>query len=109
MARTGDGQTALVTGASAGIGVDLAECLSCLCPGPTISKFRERAGTGKTRRARAGEPMGSAEVALLGYDGWRANKRVVITGARNVILATLVPFLPRRAILGIVHNLQSPA
>ena len=23
--------------------------VSCLCPGPTVSKFRERAGTGKTR------------------------------------------------------------
>jgi len=83
--------------------------VSCLCPGPTVSKFRERAGTGKTRLARAGTPMGSAEVAKLGYDGWRANKRVVITGARNVILATLAPLLPRRVILGLVHNLQSPA
>jgi short-subunit dehydrogenase len=83
--------------------------VSCLCPGPTASKFRERAGTGKTRLARAGTPMGSAEVAKLGYDGWRANRRVVITGARNVLMARLVPFLPRRAVLGLVHNLQSPA
>ncbi|MFN8644041.1 MAG: hypothetical protein U0802_21190 [Candidatus Binatia bacterium] len=52
--------------------------------------------------------MSSAEVARLGYAGWQANRRVVITGARNAILARLVPFLPRRTILGIVHNLQSP-
>ena len=83
--------------------------VSCLCPGPTVSKFRERAGTGKTRLSRASTPMGSAEVAKLGYDGWRANRRVVITGMRNVVLARLVPFLPRRAVLGLVHNLQSPA
>jgi hypothetical protein len=53
--------------------------------------------------------MSSAEVAQLGYDGWRANERVVVTGARNRLLATLVPFLPRRALLSLVHNLQSPA
>src|SRR5690242_17153885 len=82
--------------------------VSCLCPGPTTSKFRERAGTGKTRLSNAGTPMPSMAVAKLGYDGWRANKRVVITGARNVLLATLVPFLPRRAVLGLVHSLQSP-
>jgi short-subunit dehydrogenase len=30
--------------------------VSCLCPGPTESKFRERAGTGRTRLARAARP-----------------------------------------------------
>jgi short-subunit dehydrogenase len=83
--------------------------VSCLCPGPTTSKFRERAGTGNTRLSRVGTPMPSAEVAQQGYDGWRANQRVVITGARNAILASLVPFLPRRVVLGIVHNMQGPA
>jgi len=83
--------------------------VSCLCPGPTTSKFRERAGTGKTRLSRVGTPMPSAEVAQQGYDGWRANQRVVITGARNAILASLVPFLPRRVVLGLVKSMQSPA
>ena len=27
--------------------------VSCCCPGPTVSKFRERAGTGKTRISQA--------------------------------------------------------
>ena len=82
--------------------------VSCCCPGPTASKFRERAGTGKTRISQAGTPMSSAEVAKLGYDGWRANQRVVVTGTRNQILATLSPLLPRRVVLSLVHNLQSP-
>ena len=82
--------------------------VSCLCPGPTESNFRARAGTGKTRLSRAGAPMTSASVARLGYRGWQRNRRVVITGARNKLLATLAPFLPRRTLLGIVHNLQSP-
>jgi hypothetical protein len=82
--------------------------VSCLCPGPTTSKFRERAGTGKTRLSRAGTPMSSASVALLGYRAWKRNKRVEITGLRNRLLARLVPFLPRTTILGLVRNLQSP-
>jgi short-subunit dehydrogenase len=83
--------------------------VSCLCPGPTTSSFRERAGTGKTRLARAGTPMSSSLVAQLGYRGWQENRRVVITGARNALLARLAPFLPRRLLLAAVHNLQSPA
>jgi len=83
--------------------------VSCLCPGPTVSNFRETAGTGKTRLSRAGgTPMPSGVVADEGYRGWKANQRVVITGTRNRVLARLVPFLPRKTILGLVHNLQSP-
>ncbi len=83
--------------------------VSCLCPGPTVSKFRERAGTGKVRLSQAGgTPMSSASVAVLGYRAWKRNKRVEITGLRNRVLARLVPFLPRTTILGIVRNLQSP-
>lgn len=83
--------------------------VSCLCPGPTVSKFRERAGTGKTKLSQAGgTPMPSAVVAQMGYDAWKKNKRVEITGTRNRVLASLVPFMPRKALLGIVRNLQSP-
>ena len=82
--------------------------VSCLCPGPTKSNFRERAGTGNTRLSRAGTPMSSAAVAEMGYRAWKENRRVVVTGARNAILASLVPFMPRRTLLGIIHKLQSP-
>jgi short-subunit dehydrogenase len=82
--------------------------VSCLCPGPTVSEFRERAGTGKTRLSRAGTPMSSQSVAGMGYDAWQANKRVEITGVRNRVTASLVPFLPRTTVLRIVRNLQSP-
>ncbi|HEY0301342.1 MAG TPA: SDR family oxidoreductase [Rhizomicrobium sp.] len=83
--------------------------VSCLCPGPTVSQFRERAGTGKTKLAsNLGDAMASAPVAQMGYRGWQRNRRVVITGARNRMLASLTPFLPRKTLLGIVHNMQSP-
>ena len=82
--------------------------VSCLCPGPTVSKFRERAGTGKTRLSRTGTPMPSMTVARMGYEAWRANRRVEVTGLRNRVMAAAVPFVPRTAALGIVRNLQSP-
>ena len=83
--------------------------VSCLCPGPTESKFRERAGTGKTRLAKSAKVMASAPVARQGYEGWKRNKRVVVTGARNAMQAGLVPFIPRATLLSIVRNIQSPA
>ena len=82
--------------------------VSCLCPGPTVSKFRDRAGTHKKKLARAATPMSSASVAELGYRAWQANKRVEVTGLRNRVMAAAVPFFPRSAVLGIVRNLQSP-
>ncbi len=82
--------------------------VSCLCPGPTVSKFRERAGTGKTRISQAGTPMSSMRVARMGYDAWQDNKRVEVTGMRNRVTASLAPFLPRTMLLRIVRNLQSP-
>ena len=82
--------------------------VSCLCPGPTVSKFRERAGTGKTKPARVGAPMSSASVARMGYRAFQKNQRVMITGFRNRMLARLGPFLPRKTLLNTVYNLQSP-
>src|SRR5262249_15041978 len=82
--------------------------VSCLCPGPTVSKFRERAGTGKTRLAKASTAMASMPVAEEGYRGWQANKRVVITGARNRVTAELAQIMPRSLVLRMVRYIQSP-
>src|SRR2546428_143386 len=83
--------------------------VSCLCPGPTTSHFRERAGTGRTRLAHMGTPMSSAVVAEMGYQAWQQTRRVIVTGARNALVANLIPLLPRRTVLSLVHRLQSPA
>lgn len=81
--------------------------VSCLCPGPTASRFRERAGTGRTNLAKASPVAASLPVAERGYRGFQADERVVITGARNRAVAGLVRFLPRRAVLRMVRELQS--
>jgi uncharacterized protein len=81
--------------------------VSCLCPGPTVSHFRERAGTGKTRLAKASAAMASMPVAEEGYRGWQANKRVVVTGARNRVVAELARVMPRSLLLRMVRYIQS--
>jgi uncharacterized protein len=82
--------------------------VSCLCPGPTTSKFRERSGTDKKKLSKAAASMSSQSVAELGYRAWQANKRVEITGLRNRVVAAAVAFVPRRVVLGAVRTLQSP-
>jgi len=83
--------------------------VSCLCPGPTVSRFRERAGTGKTRLASASAAAASMPVARAGYRGWQDDRRVVITGARNRVMAELAQVMPRRAVLRMVRHLQTPS
>jgi short-subunit dehydrogenase len=80
--------------------------VSCLCPGPTASGFRARAGTGATRLSVVSPVAASMPVAEAGYRGWCADKRVVITGARNKLMAGLVPFMPRRTLLRVVRYIQ---
>lgn len=82
--------------------------VSCLCPGPTVSKFRERAGTGKTKLARASKAVPSAPVARAGYEGFKTNKRVVVTGMNNKFIAGFGKYMPRETLLKMVRNLQSP-
>jgi len=83
--------------------------VSCLCPGPTASGFRDRAGTGKTNLANASAVMPSMPVAEEGYLGWRKNRRVVITGTRNRIGARFARIMPRAMVLRVVRGLQSPS
>jgi uncharacterized protein len=80
--------------------------VSCLCPGPTESKFRERAGTGRTRLGKTSKVMASMPVAQEGYEGFLSNKRVVVTGGRNKMMVTASRTLPRGMVLKTVRNLQ---
>jgi short-subunit dehydrogenase len=52
--------------------------------------------------------MPSMPVAEQGYRGFQANKRVVITGARNRVGAALSQTMPRSMVLRMVRYIQSP-
>jgi short-subunit dehydrogenase len=83
--------------------------VSCLCPGPTVSKFRERAGTGRTRLGKTMAVMPSMPVAQEGYEGFLKNRRVVVTGSRNKMLVGAVKMLPKGQVLKTVRRMQEPA
>lgn len=82
---------------------------TCLCPGLTESKFHDRAGTSGLRLQNLSKAMTAEKVAEIGYRGFQRNKRVVVTGADNKLLAKLVPFIPRRAVLSLASFVLRPA
>ncbi len=67
--------------------------VSCLCPGPTKTKFQATAHMEKTALFRAA--MAATPVARAGYFGMKHNTPVVIPGLTNYIGALLAKFAPR--------------
>ena len=89
----------------AGTGVTV----TVLCPGPTYSRFHERAGTARSTLVAGGLPMASsAAVARAGYRGALAGRRVVIPGLVNTLAAWMVRFAPRFLVTAISAFLSRP-
>jgi uncharacterized protein len=82
--------------------------VSCLCPGPTATEFAEVAALTGTNLFR-GKTMSSAEVARIGYDGWRDGKVLVVTGLSNKLGMALVRVAPRPTVRRLVKRLNSRA
>jgi short-subunit dehydrogenase len=82
--------------------------VTCLCPGPTVSKFHDRARTDKTRLGQI-RMMPSMAVAQQGYEGFQRNQRVVITGVRNKLLVGSGRIAPRSLLLKAVRYMQGEA
>ena len=80
--------------------------ISCLCPGPVETPFFERAGARKSRMFRDPGKMSAETCARIGWDGFMAGKRVVVAGFSNRLITTLMPFLPQRLLLFVVHRMQ---
>ena len=53
--------------------------------------------------------MPSMTVARAGYNAWKQNRPVIVTGGRNAFQAGLVKYIPRKTLLKMVRNVQSPA
>ena len=79
--------------------------VTALCPGPVPSEFQARAGF-RPGFDSAVLNVSAADVALAGYRGLMANKRVVMPGVGVKIVPFLLRLFPRGFILAAVGKLQ---
>jgi short-subunit dehydrogenase len=86
---------------SAGSGVTIC----AVCPGATITNFAEAAQMSHSRLFRR-SAMTAAEVARIGYEGFRAGRPVVVTGLRNRLMAASTRFAPRLVVRKVVKSLN---
>jgi uncharacterized protein len=80
--------------------------VTALCPGPVPTEFQERAGVQPGFDSRILN-MSAAAVALAGYRGLMAGKRVVLPGLAMKIIPLLLRFAPRPIVLAAASRIQS--
>jgi short-subunit dehydrogenase len=80
--------------------------VSCLAPGPTATGFAEEAHMTHTRLFRLGT-MTAADVARIGYEGWKRRKVLVIPGTTNRLGVTLVRVSPRPIVRKLLKRLNT--
>ena len=80
--------------------------VSCLAPGPTQTGFQAAAGMQGARLFRM-RAMDAAEVARVGYRGFRAGRTIVVPGWRNKLTTLSVRFVPRSFARRVAHYLQA--
>jgi short-subunit dehydrogenase len=82
--------------------------VTTLCPGPTESEFKVRAGS---QRSRLFEQfvMDAPRVARVGYDGMMKGKVLVIPGLRNKLIPVAARLTPRPMIAELSHRAARPS
>lgn len=75
--------------------------VSCFCPGATDTDFQKRAGMENSRLFKKIGAMNAEVVARDGYRGLMEGRTIVISGARNWLVAESVRFAPRKLVTAI--------
>jgi len=68
---------------------------TAVCPGPTRTRFADRAGMARSRLFRSERGMDAGDVARAAWEGVMAGRRVVIPGAGNRAGAAFAHLVPR--------------
>ncbi len=79
-----------------------------ICPGPTLTGFQKRAGMDRSGVARSGAAMTAAEVAEIGYAGYKKGRVVVVTGKLNRILVLLSRLVPVSLFVRAISRFNRP-
>jgi uncharacterized protein len=82
--------------------------VTTLCPGPTESEFKVRAGSQRSRLFEA-FVMDAPTVARVGYEGMMRGKTLVIPGLRNKMIPIAARLTPRPLIAMLSHRAARPA
>jgi len=72
--------------------------VTCLCPGPTLTKFQIRAKMEEIRLIKF-SAMNADTVAQIGFRALMTGKRVVVPGLYNKFQIQLLRFLPRAVVV----------
>ncbi|HXD14427.1 MAG TPA: SDR family oxidoreductase [Xanthobacteraceae bacterium] len=72
--------------------------VTALCPGPVPTEFQARAGIHGSG-VESMLTLSAERVAQIGYAGFMRGKRVLVAGAGNRVLASLLHFIPNRVLL----------
>jgi len=91
-----------------------AECagtgvtVTALCPGPTLTKFLERANIHHTRlvRFKVMPFIDADKVAVAGYQGLDNGKKMVVPGVMNKIGVLSIRIMPRSMALAVIKSLH---
>jgi short-subunit dehydrogenase len=81
--------------------------VTTLCPGPTESEFKVRAGSQRSRLFEA-FVMDARRVARFGYDAMMTGKQVAIPGLRNKLIPVAARMTPRPMMAALSHRAARP-
>jgi short-subunit dehydrogenase len=85
---------------------DTGVSVTALCPGPTRTRFEQRAGLDLSRLFKWVPVSDARSVASEGYRAMKRGKTLVIPGFMNRLAALGVQLAPRSAVAAVVRALQ---
>lgn len=90
---------------------DTGVAVTTLCPGATATEFPQHADLASSALFKGAllPVMNARDVARIGYQGFKAGRRVVITGLLNKIMAVSARLSPRSVSLPIASRMVSSA